>query len=110
MSIMVIVATISGPPQPENDASLDPNDLGATDTGGTGGRTAVGDIPDRFAAMTAPQAFEDAPAYRYQVWIDDVRIGGETLDDLRRAKVCVFRTGEGLDKAVTLVTIVRLDT
>jgi hypothetical protein len=44
------------------------------------------------------------------VWIDDVRIGGETLDDLRRAKVCVFRTGEGLDKAVTLVTIVRLDT
>jgi type II secretory pathway pseudopilin PulG len=113
MSIMVIVATISG-------TLLSLRMMQSLDLRMTlaqqileelEAETAVeGAIPDRFAAMTAPQAFEDAPAYRYQVWIDDVRIGGETLDDLRRAKVCVFRTGEGLDKAVTLVTIVRLDT
>jgi|GEM_PF-1287858 type II secretory pathway pseudopilin PulG len=72
--------------------------------------TAVeGAIPDRFASMSAPQMFEDTPAYSYQVWIDDVSVGGETMCDLRRVKVSVFRTDESMDQAVILVTIVRLD-
>ena len=42
-------------------------------------------------------------------WIDDVSVGGETMCDLRRVKVSVFRTDESMDQAVILVTIVRLD-
>lgn len=112
LSIMVVVATISG-------SLLGLRVMQSIDLRMTlaqqvleelEAETAVeGTVPDRFASMTAPQGFEDTPAYSYQVWIDNVSVGGEVMDDLRRAKVSVFRTGDSPDHAVTLLTILRLD-
>lgn len=112
LSVMVVVATISG-------SLLGLRVMQSIDLRMTlaqqvleelEAETAVeGAIPDRFASMSAPQMFEDTPAYSYQVWIDDVSVGGETMCDLRRVKVSVFRTDESMDQAVILVTIVRLD-
>lgn len=67
-----------------------------------------GFIPLRFASMTEPGVFADATEYSYQVWADDVEIGGETVEDLKRVTVAVYKTADGISRSISLSTVLRI--